>query len=84
MGYRTRLVNIGNSKGIRIPRPLLKLVNLEGDVEIRVEDDQLIVRQVADTRQGWEAAFQRMAEVGDDHMLDLETGTDWDQAEWQW
>ncbi len=37
-------------------------------------------------RQGWEEHFQRMAENGDDVLLDADVFalTEWDEAEWEW
>jgi antitoxin component of MazEF toxin-antitoxin module len=41
---RTRIVKIGNSQGIRIPKPLLEVSGICTEVEIEVQDDYLIVR----------------------------------------
>ena len=86
MGYRTHLVKIGNSQGIRIPRPLLEQAGLgmEENVELTVVGDRLIIQPIAEPRLGWDEAFARMAQSGDDVLLDPETGTEWDEAEWEW
>lgn len=82
----TRLVKIGNSQGIRIPKPLLEQVGMSGDVQIEVEADRLILRPATGPRQGWEEQFQRMAELGDDKMLDGGDLllTEWEETEWEW
>lgn len=83
---RTRIVKIGNSKGVRIPKLLLDQLELGEEVELAVEEDQLIVRPVRRSRDGWDAAFRDMAKRGDDRMLD-ETAvslTQWDKDEWEW
>ena len=82
----TRIVKIGNSQGIRIPKPLLEQVGLSGTVQLEVEADCLILRPIRTPRQGWEAQFQRMAESGDDALLDADTPalTKWDETEWEW
>jgi len=67
---KTRIVSIGNSRGIRIPKPLLEKTGLTGAVEIRAERNGLVIRPVAKPRDGWAAAFQKMAERGDDALLD--------------
>lgn len=83
---RTRIVKIGNSQGVRIPRLLLDQLELGEEIELVVEEGQLVVRPLRRTRQGWDEAFQRMAEQGDDRLLD-ETAvslTGWDGEEWEW
>ena len=85
---KTRLVKIGNSQGIRIPKLLLEQTKLTDDVELTVESGQLIVRAAHPVRHGWDAQFQAMAEVGDDALLDGEalghTPTNWEADEWSW
>ena len=86
MGYRTHLVKIGNSQGVRIPRPLLEQAGLdiEENVELLVEDDRLIIQSIAEPRRGWKEAFDRMANSGDDVLLGPDIRTEWDEAEWEW
>ena len=43
---KTRIVPIGNSQGIRIPKLLLEQTGLSGEVEISAEDDALVIRPV--------------------------------------
>ncbi|MCU0292971.1 MAG: AbrB/MazE/SpoVT family DNA-binding domain-containing protein [Thermoanaerobaculaceae bacterium] len=83
---RTRIVRIGNSRGIRIPKPLLEEIGLEGEVEVKVEGNALVVRPVRQARAGWSDVFARMAERGDDELLDrvAEPVSSWDEEEWQW
>lgn len=81
---RANLVRIGNSRGIRIPKPLLEQTRLRDEVEIEVRGEQLVIRAANPPRAGWAEAFARMAERGDDRMLDQETPTAWDESEWKW
>jgi antitoxin MazE len=83
---KTRIIRIGNSKGIRIPKPLLAQTGIEDEVEIEVKDNRLVVSRVTGTRQGWSEAFKRMAERGDDLLLDADTipASRWDEEEWEW
>lgn len=82
----TRLVKIGNSQGIRIPKLLLEQVGLSGEVQVEVDNDRLILRSATGHRQGWDEHFQRMAQQGDDHLLDGEALllTQWEDKEWEW
>jgi antitoxin MazE len=83
---KTHIVRIGNSRGVRIPKPLLEQTGLEGEVEINVEDGSLVIRPVKKTREGWTTAFQQMAQRGDDALLDnvAPTLSTWDEKEWEW
>ena len=83
----TRIVKIGNSKGIRIPKILLEQSGLTDEVELEVKKDQLIIRSKKSVRQGWESAFRTMAKNNDDQLLDKEyiiNQSSWDAEEWEW
>ncbi|NOY52927.1 MAG: AbrB/MazE/SpoVT family DNA-binding domain-containing protein [Deltaproteobacteria bacterium] len=83
---RARVVKIGNSQGIRIPKPILEQTGIMEDVELRVEKDQIIIRPVPDPRAGWDAAFKSMSEKNDDVLIDGDENIShsWDEEEWQW
>lgn len=83
---KAHLVRIGNSQGIRIPKPLLEQTGLKDEVEIEVEDQRLVIRAVNNPRAGWDEAFAAMARQGDDALLDGGelVPTRWDEEEWEW
>ena len=83
---KTRIVRIGNSQGIRIPKPLLEQTGLRGEVEISAQDDSLIIRPARQPRTGWAAAFREMARRGDDALLDdpAPSLSTWDEDDWEW
>ncbi len=83
---KTRLIKIGNSQGIRIPKLLLEQAGLVGNVEVEAQSGQLVIRPAQSARQGWNAQFQAMAEAGDDRLLDAEplVLTAWESEEWEW
>jgi antitoxin MazE len=83
---RARIVKIGNSQGIRIPKPLLEQTGIMEDVELDVDKDQIIIRPVANPRAGWDDAFNAMADKGDDMIIDEveNISHSWDDDEWQW
>ena len=79
------IIRIGNSQGVRIPKPVLEQCGLEGRVEMEVRDGKLLIGPARAVRTGWSEAFRLMAEAGDDRpLLDEEHGSAWDEAEWQW
>lgn len=81
---KTRIIRIGNSRGIRIPKLLIEQVGIGTEVEIAVERDQLVVRSTSRPRQGWDEQFRAMAEHGDDRLLEDPVLTQWDASEWKW
>ena len=82
---KTRLVKIGNSHGLRIPKLVLDQLNLSADIELEIQDDHLIVRPSTQPRAQWADQFRQMAEHGDDHLLDPDLSlSTWEAAEWQW
>lgn len=81
---RARIVKIGNSQGIRIPKLLLEQSGIHTEVEIEVQGDHLTIRTAPYSRDGWDEAFATMAEQHDDVLLDEANATDWDQTEWEW
>ena len=82
---KTRLVKIGNSQGIRIPKLVLDQLNLSADIELEVQNNHLIVRPSTRPRADWADQFRQMAERGDDHLLDSDLAlTEWEATEWQW
>jgi len=71
---KSRIVKIGNSRGVRIPKRLLAQTGLAEEVEIHVEDDHLVIA-LAESDSGpprvnWAEAFKEMAKTGDDALLD--------------
>jgi antitoxin MazE len=83
---RARIIRIGNSHGILIPRALIEKTGLGEEVEIQVEGNTLIVQPVARARTGWDAALKKMADAGDDTLLDGEVHipTSWEETGWEW
>ncbi len=82
---KTRIIKIGNSQGVRIPRLLLDQTNLSGNVYLEVEQNQIIIRPIRTIREGWDEQFKLMAQMGDDNLLDDETETSsCDDGEWEW
>ena len=82
---RARVIKIGNSQGLRIPKPILEQTGIMDDVEIEVEKNQIIIRPVKNTREGWDTAFRKMHQAGDDTLLINDTiSNSWDEEEWQW
>jgi antitoxin MazE len=84
MTVTTRIVRIGNSRGIRVPKLLLEQAALTGEVEIQAEPGRLVVSGVKRPRAGWAVAARAMHERNDDAELDTPTTTRFDRTSWKW
>jgi antitoxin MazE len=84
MMTKTRIVQIGNSRGIRVPRILLEQAQLPDEVELHAEPGRLVVQAARRPRMGWAEAARAMAKQGHDRLLDEATATRFDRQEWEW
>lgn len=82
---RAELIRIGNSRGIRIPKPIIEQCGFGETVEVRVERNCLIVTPERRPRQGWGDAFRASGPAGTDElMLEGTDSNDFDREEWTW
>jgi antitoxin MazE len=83
---KTNIIQIGNSRGIRIPKAILEQCRLDGEVELESRGDHLVVRPAGRARQNWDEVFRAMGERDDDTLLDgdVVVETSWEMDEWQW
>jgi antitoxin MazE len=80
---KSRLVRIGNSRGVRLPKTIIDQVGLDDEIELRVENHALVIVPVGRPRAGWAEAAQHVAaESGG--LLDPSTPTHFDEHEWRW
>ena len=63
------VINIGNSKGIRLPKTILEQYNISDTLELILEKGQIILKPKSVPRKGWEKAFKQMNANGDDGPL---------------
>jgi antitoxin MazE len=82
---KTDLIRIGNSRGIRIPKPLIEQCGLGKTVELRIEKDRLVISPARRPRQAWEEAFRAAGPATNDEIV-LETmdPNEFDLTEWKW
>jgi antitoxin MazE len=82
---KTDLVRIGNSRGIRIPKPIIEQCRLGDSVDLRIEDDKLVISAHRATRQGWSEAFTAAKRsMPDPLLLDDMPANKFDEEEWEW
>jgi antitoxin MazE len=78
---KAKLVRIGNSRGLRLSKPLLEQAGLTDEVDITVEPGLLSIRPIANPRAGWAASA---ASRPPDGLLDDATPSHFDETEWTW
>jgi len=83
-GVSSKIIRIGNSRGVRIPKPLLEQAGLEGKVRLRVVDTGLLIEPREAAREGWGDAAKLMEERGEAGLLDDPTSTQFDETDWTW
>ena len=82
---KIELVQIGNSRGIRIPKPLIEQCGLGDMVELRVQNGCLVISPERSARQGWEEAFCAAGSPFRDELLfEAAESSEFDRTEWQW
>jgi len=82
---RSSIRKIGNSKGIIIPQNILKECLIGDVVSIEVKDKHIIISAPEEAkRKGWEQAFKKMAENGDDQLMMPDVFNDEDVTDWTW
>jgi antitoxin MazE len=69
MKMQVSVIQVGNSKGIRLSKTLLDKYQITDKVELVLEDDHIILKPVAEPRKNWEKAFAEMHHNGDDKLL---------------
>ena len=80
---QTKIIQIGNSKGLRLSKTILKKYDIQDKVEIILEKDHIIIKPMDDPRAGWESKFAEMAENEDDELLIPDVFQEEDFEEWK-
>jgi antitoxin MazE len=77
------LISIGNSKGIRLSKTIIEKYNLQDSIELILEKDHIVLKPKTEARKGWDKAFKKMNENGDDKPLMRDVFDDESFEEWK-
>jgi antitoxin MazE len=81
---KTRLVRIGNSRGIRLPKAIIAQAGLTEEIELGVRDGAVVIARATSARSGWADAARQMRQRDGDLLLDSPVPTLFDEKEWKW
>lgn len=80
---KARLVRVGNSRGIRLPKAVIEQAGIADEVELSVEGRRVILAAPQAPRRGWAEAAARLS-LESSGLLDPETRTLFEEDEWRW
>ena len=81
---KAKIIRIGNSRGIRLPKPVIDQVGLAEEVDLKIRDGEIVISPADYPRRGWAEAAQALSAVGGDQLLDDPLPTAFDEEEWEW
>jgi antitoxin MazE len=76
------VIRIGNSKGIRLSKMILEKYDIKDTIEVILEKGYIVLKPRVNPRKGWEKAFKKMHECGDDSLLINDVFEDENLEEW--
>lgn len=81
---KARLIRIGNSRGVRLPKPILEEAQLTDEIDIAVRNGAVVISPARKPRAGWAEAAKLAHQRKDDLLLDPPTSTKFDEKDWKW
>lgn len=78
-----KVVQIGNSKGIRLPKSVIEDCRIGETVELTVENGKIILNPAKKPREDWAESFKDMHKKGLDAQV-IDDSLDLDTQEWTW
>lgn len=76
------VINIGNSKGIRLSKTILEKYNISDTIELILEKGYIVLKPTSIPRKNWEKQFNNMHENGDDKLYINDIFEDENCDEW--
>jgi len=76
------VINIGNSKGIRLSKTILEKYNISDTIELILEKGYIVLKPTTIPRKNWEKQFKNMHKNGDDKLYINDVFEDENFDEW--
>jgi antitoxin MazE len=82
---RLKVIDIGNSKGIRFPQALIQQYNLTTEINVELKKDGIMITPTQKPRSGWEEQFKlATSKISSEEKSWMDTGNSFDEEEWTW
>jgi len=69
MEMKTQVIQIGNSKGLRLSKEILERYGIKDSVDLILEEGQIVLKAIVEPRAGWEESFQAAGASADHSLL---------------
>jgi len=79
---QARLISIGNSQGVRLPKAVVEQAGLSDKLDIEVSGDAVIIRSTKRPRESWAQAAAACHQAGEDRLGDWDATTGDFEGEW--
>ena len=82
-----KLITIGNSKGVRIPKTIIEKYQMHDALDLIETEEGLLIRPASEPRKGWGEQFEKAkaTNVSEDDFSDvLNVSNHFDDKEWTW
>lgn len=84
--FSTRLVKVGNSKGVILPKKVLNQLGIDDNgIEVKITNEAIVLTPAKkNVRKGWAKAFKKMHEAGDDKPVFPDVFDNESLKGWKW
>ncbi|OGQ98344.1 MAG: hypothetical protein A2284_10675 [Deltaproteobacteria bacterium RIFOXYA12_FULL_61_11] len=81
---KVKVIKLGNSHGVRLPKLWLQQLGLGEEAEMELVNERIVITPLRRVRSQWGARFEEMGKNGEDQLLEPGCTTSWDREDWEW
>jgi antitoxin MazE len=82
---KIKLINIGNSKGLRLSKALIQQYNITEDIQLELKEDGILLKPLTKPRIGWSEQFEKAVKPIEQQEKNwMEARNRFDKEEWTW
>ena len=82
---KIKLINIGNSKGLRLSKALIQQYNITEDIQLELKEDGILLKPFTKPRTGWSEQFEKSVKPIEKQEKNwIEARNRFDKEEWTW
>ena len=82
---KIKLINIGNSKGLRLPKTIIQQYNITDDLQLELKEDGILLKPFTKPRTGWSEQFEKVVKPIEKQEKNwMEAHNRFDKEEWTW